>query len=89
MSDPVSINLDDDTDRWRWACPNGHRSWEATNEHFWCAQCAQAAAHDADVEPEFDELRNLTTGETVRRDEIELLTAAGSYHAVYGGEGAP
>jgi hypothetical protein len=84
---PVDIDLDDEVDRWKWRCPAGHTSWEATNEHFWCRNCARSL--DEDVAAEFDELRNAATGETVGRDEIRLFTEAGSYRSVYGTEGAP
>lgn len=75
----TTIHTDDETDRWRWVCPRGHRSWEPTNNHFWCAECARTWAHNDDLDPEFDELRNKRTGEAKRRDEIRLVTPAGPY----------
>jgi protein-arginine kinase activator protein McsA len=77
----MEIKLDDDADRWRFACPNGHRSWEPTNGHFWCAQCAKTFADDLD--PEFSELRDRKTGELLERDEVRLLTPAGPYQDVH------
>jgi hypothetical protein len=75
-----TIRLDDKADRWRWTCPAGHRSWEPTNNHFWCKQCAQSAAdHAADVDPVFHELRDEGTGDTYERDELTLITPAGRY----------
>ena len=73
----TTVNLDDELDRWRWACPRGHRGWEATNNHFWCAECASWA--DEAVDPEFDELHDRKTGRTVPREELRLLTRAGPY----------
>ena len=70
-----TINLDDERDRWQWACPVGHRQWTPTNHHWWCAQCANSW----DVDPEFYELMNLRTGETVTRDECRLVTDAGAF----------
>ncbi|WP_245838505.1 hypothetical protein [Natronoarchaeum philippinense] len=75
----MTINTDDDADRWKWVCPQGHRTWEPTNYHFWCAECAKNWSHNEDLDPEFDELRNKKTGETVTRDEIVLMTPAGPY----------
>lgn len=67
-----TIRLDDETDRWRWRCPRGHRNWEPTNHHFWCQTCAQATEHDDDVDPTFEELRDGSSGETFERDELTL-----------------
>lgn len=75
----VTINTEDKTDRWQWVCPQGHRTWEPTNFHFWCAGCARAWDHNEDLDPEFQELRNKKTGETVTREEIVLVTPAGPY----------
>jgi len=74
----VEIKLEDETDRWQWTCPAGHRGWEPTNHHFWCAECARNSWDD-DVEPEFDELRNVKNGDLVERDDVELLTPVGPY----------
>jgi len=69
------IDVDDRRDRWRWVCPRGHRSWEPTNGHFWCKQCARADGA-AGV---FHELRDKRSGDTVAREDIVLETAAGPY----------
>ena len=76
----LKIKLESRRDRWRFLCPEGHRSWEPTNEHFWCATCARA--HADDVEPSFDQLRDQKTDELLDRDEVELLTDAGPYRDV-------
>lgn len=81
----VRINVDDEADRWRWVCPAGHREWEPTNEHFWCANCARTQGLDGS----FERLLDLSTDETYYRDEIVLDTEAGEYRDVYGEEGAP
>ena len=69
------IELDDEVDRWKWVCPRGHRSWEPTNSHFWCADCARTY----DIDGVFYELRNSATGELLERDEVVLVTPAGRY----------
>lgn len=66
MSETIQLGVD--TERWRWVCPRGHRSWEATNRHFWCARCARNYESDG----VFEELRNTATGESFERDEIQL-----------------
>ncbi len=66
------IRLADRTDRWRYVCPRGHRSWEPTNAHFWCQQCARTWG---DVDPEFDALHDRKTGERIARSELTLSTA--------------
>ena len=79
----VEIDLDEETDRWQWRCPVGHRSWEPTNFHFWCQQCARTL--DEKVDPEFAELRNVRTDETVPRDEVELVRGSDAYESLRGG----
>jgi hypothetical protein len=81
----IEVNIDDELDRWRWCCPNGHRSWEPTNNHFWCHSCARRQG----VDGEFHELHDLSNDETVGREELVLITDAGPYREVYGKEGAP
>lgn len=68
----VEIDADDTVDRWRWVCPNGHRSWEPTNNHFYCKECARQTEHGADADPVFSKLRDARTGETFSREEIEI-----------------
>lgn len=80
----VEIDLDEASDRWQWRCPVGHRSWVPTNHHYWCQQCARNLAED--VEPEFAELRNVRTDETVPRDEVELVRSSDSYESLRGGK---
>lgn len=63
------ISLESDADRWRYVCPRGHRSWEVTNFHFWCQQCARA--HD-DADPEFSELHDLKTGASIPRERLTI-----------------
>lgn len=62
------IVLTDRSDRWRFTCPAGHRSWEPTNNHFWCQQCARGYDHD----PEFHELRDRKTGALLEREAVEI-----------------
>lgn len=69
------VRIEDQHDRWRFVCPRGHRSWEPTNHHFWCQQCAATF----DVEATFDELRDKKTGMLVGRDRVRLVTPAGPY----------
>jgi hypothetical protein len=69
------LNIDDKHDRRRWLCPNGHRSWEPTNGHFWCKYCAREDGEDG----VFHELHDSRSGETVPREDLELVTDAGPY----------
>jgi hypothetical protein len=81
MSEPVKIQ--DRQDRWRFTCPRGHRTWEPTNHHFWCARCARAQ----DVDGVFHELRDRRDGRLLAREEVRLLTPAGPYDADLDGRG--
>jgi 5-methylcytosine-specific restriction endonuclease McrA len=75
MTGRATIALDDKTDRWKWVCPRGHRSWEPTNHHFWCQKCARRDGSDG----VFHKLRNRATGNLRERDELELKTPHGPY----------
>ncbi|PSQ19577.1 hypothetical protein BRD00_01565 [Halobacteriales archaeon QS_8_69_26] len=48
----IEIDADDELDRWRFTCPNGHTNWEPTNNHVWCATCSRL--HE--VDPGYDVL---------------------------------
>ncbi|MFC7128451.1 hypothetical protein ACFQI8_03455 [Haloferax chudinovii] len=78
----VTIELENEIDRWQWRCPRGHTTWEPTNHHFWCSTCAKMWGDD--VEPEFELLRNEKTGEVVERDDVVLVTPAGPYDDIGG-----
>jgi len=75
MSHRTTVRIENRTDRWRFVCPNGHRSWEPTNHHFWCPKCARHPEGDG----VFDELRDLKTDELVPREDVQLLTPLGPY----------
>jgi hypothetical protein len=75
MSGMTTVRIEDEYDRWRFVCPNGHRSWEPTNNHFWCHACARTA----EVDGVFHELHDKQTGDLVARDRIELVTPGGPY----------
>jgi len=76
LDETTTIELNDEMDRWRYRCPRGHTTWEPTNNHFWCAECAKRYG---DVDPAFDELHDQQSGEVYERDQVQLLTKAGPY----------
>jgi len=84
MAPTQTVRLEDETDRWRFQCPNGHTTWEPTNHHFWCASCARTEG----VDGSFDELRDQTDGAMYPRDMVRLETPAGPYDRDLDGDGA-
>jgi len=80
--DSVRIDLEDEGDRWRYICPAGHRSWEPTNNHFWCQACASASSWQ-DVDPEFEELVDRKEGKSLKREDVHLVTPRGEYRDLY------
>lgn len=72
-----TIEIEDRLDRWRFTCPRGHRTWEPTNHHFWCASCARAD----DVDGVFHELRDRRDGGLLAREDVRLMTPVGPYDA--------
>lgn len=63
----VRIDVTDETDRWRYRCPNGHRgkAWEPTNNHLYCRGCKRQLDAGEDVECEHYELVDLKTNERI------------------------
>lgn len=51
---------------WRFTCPNNHRSFCWTNSHWWCQACSQ----HPDLDPEFHEIIDQKTGESLSREEV-------------------
>ena len=64
----VVITLSSERDRWRYRCPNGHTSWDRTNNHIWCHACSKLAGAD----PEHFELTDEKTGDTIPWSAIEV-----------------
>jgi hypothetical protein len=78
------INIDDEMDRWRFRCPQGHANWEPTNHHYWCQACSRAARHDETIDPTFEQLLDKRTGDRLARDEVTIVTDAGAYDDIGG-----
>ena len=53
---------------WRFTCPNGHRSFDFTNHHFWCHACNRQQG----VDPEFWEVQDKKTGRSLGREDVEI-----------------
>jgi hypothetical protein len=75
MSEKKVVRIENRSDRWRFVCPRGHRSWEPTNHHFWCQKCSRCQG----VDGVFHELHDHKTGENFEREHIRLVTAVGPY----------
>jgi regulation of enolase protein 1 (concanavalin A-like superfamily) len=69
----VEIDLQDPTDRWRYTCPVGHRDFSRTNNHVWCYPCARAAEQGVDVDPEYYELLDQKSGETIPWSAVRVV----------------
>ncbi|WP_262176975.1 hypothetical protein [Haloarcula laminariae] len=70
-----TVEIENRMDRWRFVCPRGHRLWEPTNHHFWCAKCARRD----DVDGVFHELRDRRDGGLLKREQVRLVTPVGPY----------
>lgn len=66
----VEIDRDDELDRMRYVCPNGHTRWVPTNSHCYCHSCSQLA--DAGRGPEYYELLDKKTDETIAWSRVVL-----------------
>ena len=66
----VEIDRDDDHQRMRYVCPNGHTRWAPTNNHLYCHSCSKFA--DPGRGPEYYELLDKKTGETIEWSRVVL-----------------
>jgi hypothetical protein len=64
----VVITLSSERDRWRYRCPNGHTSWDRTNNHIWCHGCSRRPSQD----PEHYKLVDNKTGEEIAWSAVEV-----------------
>lgn len=67
------VTIDRDVEGYRWRCPRGHTDWDRTNNHLWCRSCYRAHENGADVSPEYYELLDDVTGETVPYAAVEFV----------------
>lgn len=42
-----TVEVDRADEPYRWRCPNGHTSWDRTNNHIWCPSCRRALEGEA------------------------------------------
>lgn len=70
------IDVTTDRDKWQWGCPSKkrHRNWRVTDGLFECRQC----------ETTYRELVNLETGETIPREQIEIVGAGADHKGAFG-----
>ncbi|WP_128478070.1 hypothetical protein [Halorussus pelagicus] len=73
MSGEPIVRLNNDTSRWRWACPRGHRNWEATNDHVWCQTCARQRG-----DGHYHRLLDKRSGDLVARAQLVVVDKGGS-----------
>ena len=64
----AKVKITKKSQKWRYRCPNGHTTWELTNNHMWCRSCA----NQLDIDPEFWELYDSKSGETIPREGLIL-----------------
>lgn len=85
------VLVDRQNQRYRWACPNGHFSWDRTNSHIWCKGCRRQAEAGDGVDPEHYQIhdrkedRYLPWSAVVLADDLRRT----SYHRLleeYGAE---
>ena len=69
----VAIDRRNESERWRYRCPNGHVNWDRTNNHIWCQGCRRQAEAGEDVNPEHFEIVDARTDETIPWSAVEIL----------------
>jgi len=71
-NESVVIDRSEEPDRYRFVCPNGHTSWDRTNNHIWCPSCRRQAEHGADMDPEHYEVFDKKTGQAIPWQNVKL-----------------
>lgn len=69
----VEIDRRDETERWRYVCPNGHTDWDRTNNHIWCRSCRHQHEHGADMDPEHWHLVDRRTDDEIPWRAVEIV----------------
>lgn len=69
----VVIDRTDDTQRWRYTCPNGHTDFAPTNSHVWCKGCRRQFEAGADVDPEHYYIIDKQTDEEIPWSAVEVV----------------
>lgn len=69
----VRIDRSQETQRWRYVCPNGHTDWYPTNSHLWCKGCRRQVEAGEDVDPEHWEIVDKTSRESIPWSAVELV----------------
>jgi len=70
------INTTEPRGKWPWVCPTPleHRDWRVVDGLFECRCCDET----------FEKLKNVKTGELVRREEVELIGADADHKGAFG-----
>lgn len=70
-----TVVADREAERYRWTCPNGHTSWDATNSHIWCPECRRQIENGSPQveDAEHWEVVDLKTGETIPFSAVEVV----------------
>lgn len=69
----VEIDRSDPVDRYRYTCPNGHISWDKTNNHIWCHSCRKQLEAGDEVEPEHWKVYDKSSGEFVPWTAVKVV----------------
>jgi len=67
------VTVDRAAEPYRWRCPNGHTSWDRTNNHLWCPSCRRARENGADVDAEHYELHDAKHDRLVPYAAVEFV----------------
>lgn len=58
--------------KWRFTCPEGHTDWRLWNGVFCCETCRRQLDAGEKRDGVYEFLRDQKTGQTVRRDDLEI-----------------
>lgn len=81
---PDEIHITATHEKWRFRClaperygaMDGHTNWFPIDGVFRCAQCAEEARTNPEVDPEYDQLFDKRSEQLVSREAIDLDVSA-------------
>jgi hypothetical protein len=71
------VEIDRGEEPYRWLCPNGHISWDRTNNHLWCPSCRRALDADARLDAERAEHYHIVDAKGDREIPYDQVAFAG------------
>ena len=68
-----TVRVNRRAERFRYRCPNGHTTWDRTNNHVWCPSCRRQAEQGRDVDPEHHRIVDAKRDIEIPWERVEVI----------------